>query len=121
MVNFSKEPVTNKCRARYVRVSGSAIALLLALNQIVLALNRQLRLRKKTYNCVRPHQSLATSPHWNLSPDGNTTSEEQGITHLPDEYKSSTRHRNCPRIKSLSWKTQRSLGIPFNDREVEPV
>jgi len=121
MVNFSKETVTNKCRARRVRVSGSAIALLLALNQIVAALNRQLRCREKSYNCARPHRSVATPPHWNLSAVGNTTSEKQSIPNLPDEYKSSTGYRNRPRIKSPSWKTQRSLSIPLNDREAEPV
>ncbi len=121
MVKFWKETVTNKCRARQVRVSGSAIALLLALNQIVLALNRELRRREKNYNCARPYRSLATPPHWNLSPVGNTTSEKQSIPNLPDEYKSSTGHRNRPGAKSPFWKTERSLSIPLNNREAEPV
>jgi transposase InsO family protein len=49
-------------------------------------LNHQLRSWEHTYNCVRPHQSLATSPHWNLSVNGNKTTERQSVTNLLDEY-----------------------------------
>jgi putative transposase len=49
-------------------------------------LNRQLLGWEKTYNCVRPHQSLAYLTRWNSSPAGNATNERQSVTNLLDEY-----------------------------------
>jgi len=51
-----------------------------------LRLNHQLRHWEHTYNCVRPHQSLAYLTHWNSSPAGNSSGERQSVTNLLDEY-----------------------------------
>jgi putative transposase len=51
------------------------------------ALNEQLRRWEHTYNCVRPHQSLAYLTPLDLSLAGNTILERQSVTNLLDEYR----------------------------------
>ena len=49
-------------------------------------LNRQLRLWEHTYNCVRPHQSLAYLTPLEFVTRWKTTEERQSVTNLLDEY-----------------------------------